>query len=287
MATAENNILEKSTFDLRDNSMLVTSSDKGGVGKTYVASLLADIMRTETLLKVVLIDGDEKVRKFIERYGNRDEEGALLAPEDNDPFTGCKLVDLRNMENSAAGVMGALESGADRLLIDGAGGSETNYGRLLRPTAKPEEFTEFLKDEGISAVFIANIMPDDDATIMSLANLWAKYRGDAGVYFIVALNRWNGDIYGQDGHFADWTGSKTRKAMVEAGNMSELKVTTVYEDVMAKVRDVPVPFSVMIDKEHAQALGIDMRTRRAIKNARAEIIDQIKADAVMKEIFGL
>jgi hypothetical protein len=272
---------------IRDIALIVTSSDKGGVGKTYAASLLGDIMRHDTGMKTVLIDGDEKVRKFIERFGNRDDEGGLLPPEANDPFTGCKLVDLRNMENSAAEIMGAFESGATRILIDGAGGSETNYGRLLRPTAKPEEFTEFLAEEGISAVFIANIMPDDDATIMSLANLWAKYKGDEGIHFVVVLNRWSGDIDGTDSHFADWFASRTRAAMIEAGNISELNITTVYEDVMAKVREMPVPFSVMTDKDAAQALGIDMRTRRAIRNARTEIVDQINADPTMKEIFGL
>jgi len=282
-ATLETNPI----FKLRNTGMLVTASDKGGVGKTYVASLLADILRTETSLKTVLVDGDEKVRKFIERFGTRDEEGALLAPDHNDPLVGCRLVDLRSMENSAAEIMNALESGADRILIDGAGGSETNYGRLLRPTAKPEEFTEFLEDEDISAIFIAPLMPDDDATIMSLANLWSKYKDDPGVYFVVALNRWSGDFDGTDAHFTDWFGSKTRKAMLQRGSMSELKITAVYEDIMAKVRDVPVPFSVMTSKANAQALGIDMRTRRAIKNARAEVIDQVKGDATMKEIFGL
>ncbi|WP_395517825.1 P-loop NTPase family protein [Pseudorhizobium flavum] len=275
-------------FETRDINMSVSASDKGGVGKTLIAQMFADIMRTEGNYKAstALIDGDEKVRKFIERFGSRDAEGGLLPPEGNDALTGCRLVDLRSMDNSSAEIMSIMESGAKRILIDGAGGSESNYGKLLRPTARPEEFTEFMEEEGISANFIAPIVPDDDSTILSVAQLYAKYKENAGVFFTVVLNRWSG-VDGQDPHFADWMNSKTRKAMVEAGNLAEIKLSAIYEDVMAKVRDCPVPFSVLMDKEHGQALGIDMRTRRAIKNARSEVIQQILANPVLKEIVGL
>lgn len=276
-------------FELRDINLAVSSSDKGGVGKTFIAQMFGDILRTDSSFKyaTALIDGDEKVRKFIERFGSRDAGGDLLDPSENDALAGCRLVDLRSMDNSSAEIMNVMESGAKRILIDGAGGSETNYGKLLRPTAKPEEFTEFMADEGISANFITPIVPDDDSTILSVAQLYGKYKGDTGVFFTVVLNRWSGDLDGQDPHFADWMNSKTRKAMIEAGNMAEIKVSAVYEDVMAKVRDCPVPFSVLSDKDHGQALGIDMRTRRAIKNARAEVIQQIQAHPVLKEIVGL
>lgn len=276
-------------FDIRGTVFGVTSSDKGGVTKTTTASFFADILRTESRYKssTALIDGDEKVRKFIERFGNRDAEGSLLPPSENNPLTGCKLVDLRSMENSSAEIMAIMESGAKRILMDGAGGSETNYGKLLRPTAKPEEFTEFMAEEGISVVFFAPIMPSDDSTILSLAQLYAKYKGDQGFFFVPILSRWSGDIHSDDPHFADWRNSKTRQSMVAAGNIAEIKIANVYEDIMSKVRDCPVPFSILMDKEHGQALGIDMRTRRAIKNARAEIIEQIVANPVLKEIFGL
>lgn len=286
MTTTEN---EKIEFEVRNINLGVTTSDKGGVGKTLAASFLADILRSDSRYKdcTALVDGDEKVRKFIERFGTRVADGGLLNPSDNNPLTGCRLVDLRSMDNCSAEIMGLLESGARRILVDGAGGSETNYGKLLRPTAKPEEFTEFLGEESISTTFFAPIMPDDDSTILSLAQLYAKYRGDRGVFFVPILNRWNGDVGGEDPHFADWMNSKTRRSMLEAGNMAEIKIGAVYEDVMARVRDVPVPFSVLTDKDHGQALGIDMRTRRAIKNARSEIVDQIASSPALKEIFGL
>src|SRR5690606_13470185 len=104
---------------------------------------------------------------------------------------------------------------------------------------------------------------------------------------IAVLSGWAASGEETDTRFSMWLNSKTRTALAEGGKLAELKVNNLPDEIMATVRETPLPFSQIIDPAAGSKLGINVWTRQSLKKVRASIQRQMAAVPGLKEIFGL
>lgn len=265
-------------------------NDGGGLGKSEFAKLLVDLARGVEGRSVGVFDGDPKNHSLLSVFGERDADGALLDPENNDLLTGSRTIDLRDPEKSAAEMIKALEViQPDLLIADGAGGSSQNLGLMIMRSGTPEEFVGLLDELGYTLILASPQIPQDGGkTIEALSStkrLVDQYINFENVHFHIALNRWNGDIEGTDPRFDYWFHSSTRKTILDAGKLSETKIVELPSEVMTVTSAVPVPYSRFIDPEFAKVAQISIRPRLAIKKHCALFRAQIQADPLLKKAY--
>ncbi len=81
--------------------LVIVLNDGGGIGKSELSKLLADIARSNPDRKIGLFDGDPKNHTMLSTFGNRSEDGSLIKASENDLTTGCRVVDLRRPDSSS------------------------------------------------------------------------------------------------------------------------------------------------------------------------------------------
>lgn len=274
-----------------DKYLTLILNDSGGLGKSELSRLIANLSRSVEGRNVGVFDGDPKNHSLLSVFGERDANGALIDPEDNNLLTGCRIIDLRDPEKSAAEMIKALEEIQPELLLaDGAGGSAQNLGLMIMKSGTPEEFISLLDELGYTLILASPQIPQDGGkTIEALSStkrLVDQYIGFENVHFHIALNRWNGYIEGSnDPRFDYWFNSTTRKTLLDAGKLSETKIVELPSEVMTVTSAVPVPYSRFIDPEFAKVAQISIRPRLAIKKHCALFRAQIEADPLLKKAY--
>lgn len=179
--------------------LLIVLNDGGGIGKSELSKLIADIARQLSGKTVGLFDGDPKNHTMLSTFGNRNDDGTLIKASDNDLLTGCRVVDLRKPDSSSTELMTALEEiQPDLIITDGAGGSDQNLGLMIMKSGTPEEFTELLADLGYTLILASPQIPNGGGkTVEALTStklLVDQYLPFENVHFHIALNKWNGDL---------------------------------------------------------------------------------------------
>ena len=144
-------------------------SDKGGVGKTTVACVLADHAKHQSK-PVALWDFDAAVKGFSRIYG----------ANDNDCLTGVELVNPDNQE-SFINFLGQLETISQQVdygVIDTPGGLVQRWSEQKTVIPEPVMFSSTLESYGWRLVFIS-VIGTDLQSAQGVFNLIANYQTNA------------------------------------------------------------------------------------------------------------
>ena len=109
--------------------VIIDMSNKGGVGKTFLSKLLAEVLRigilplsVKPIESVLLLDGDVAVEGLADVFAHVDEDGEFNAAKNKASWrTGCLMLDFRK-EDQLERVAGQLRLGAEKIIIDCPGG---------------------------------------------------------------------------------------------------------------------------------------------------------------------
>lgn len=297
------------TTDIKfaENQIAIGASKVGSVGKSFLACVQAEIMRSNPDFRTALIDGDAHDENcnqtFRKLFGLREGgalDGDLLPADDNDYFTGCRTVNLRKA-NAKSGdeIIGAMEQGANRIYVDGAGGSEANFGKLImEDNGDPEIFISTLQELDYDLTLVIPLLGGSKGRAAdasdSLKFYFDTYGHFENVHFHVFLSQWNSDKIDNvsDPDFLYWFNSKLRPKMLETGRLHETRLMSLAPDVFKVIADfttleLGAPLSKLIDPAFAQANGISLRHRIALKRARDFFITQCAADPFLKNFLGI
>lgn len=297
---------DRNSIKYAEKQAAITASKVGTVGKSLVAAMQAEILRSNAIFRTALIDGDAHEENcnqtFSKLFGLRENgalNGKLLDPEANDYFTGCRTINLRKA-NARSGdeIFGAIEQGANRIFIDGAGGSEANYGKLImEDNGDPEFFVSTMKDLGFDLSLVIPVLPSyhgraADATD-SVRFYFDTYGKFDNVHFHVFLSHWGSDkADASDPDFHYWFNSKLRAEMDDTERFHETRFLKLAPDVFRVIADfssfqVGAPLSNLVDPAFAQQNGISLRHRIALKKARDFFIAQCESDPFLKNFLGI
>ncbi|MEN3145323.1 hypothetical protein ABDF71_25355 [Ochrobactrum sp. WV_118_8] len=299
--------IENRTINFADRYIGFKMSSAGGIGKSRDSTETVDILRSSSSLTTIAIDGDSDEplanETLYKTMGNREggnHFGALLPASEQDPYTGVLTVNLRKA-NARSGdvIFNAMGTEADRIWVDGAGGSEPNFGKLLmEDNGDPEFFVETISEAGYGLVISLIALPSNHSrcedAAESIRYYFELYGSFPSVHFVVTMNMWGSEKLDDmgDPSFAYWYNSKTRKAMMESGRLSEIKMPSLAKD-MFKIfgdfasKECGAPLSKIIDKDFAQANGVPFRQRSTIARTRVIYMKQIEADPFLKHFFGI
>lgn len=268
----------------RKTTLLLVMSRKGGVRKTTTVAYLADILR-ETSASVGVLDGDLKIHGTYQRFAQRNEAGEFLDDQSQSLTSGAWISDLRDVKGRAK-ILEAVEQAPDFLIVDSAGGADDNFGDIFGAGFEPSDFVDTLDEMDAGVVFACPILPDDEDTIRSMKSIAESFAG-LPVFHIAVLSGWAASGDETDARFSMWLNSKTRRSLAESGNFAEIRVNNLPDEIMAKVRETPLPFSQIIDPKAGEKYGINVWTRQSIKKVRTSVQRQMAAVPGLKEIFGL
>lgn len=199
------------------NMLILCTGEKGGVGKSTLARGLLDLDRSDGR-RVAAYDADGEVGQLIQHFGERDDDGRLLA--DQDPESGVVPFDVR-AEGDRDTLLNLLDQRAPRVVVDLPAAALHELAQLLDDSA--QSFIEEVRTAGYRPVVVIVITPLL-ASIRSARRLLDAL-GDA-CDFVVVKNGFYGDaeafpLYDgyTDGRGAT-VGGKTRTALEEQGGVT-------------------------------------------------------------------
>jgi hypothetical protein len=125
----ENGMAANQTIINPEKELIINESNKGGVGKTTLSKLLAELLRLGIVSlgvkpadDVLLLDGDTAVEGLADVFAHVDDEGEFNAAKNKAAWrTGCSMLDFRNADQLER-VAGQLRTGARKVLADCPGG---------------------------------------------------------------------------------------------------------------------------------------------------------------------
>lgn len=227
--------------------MMLTTSLKGGGGKSTLACALLDHLRRHEI-PVAAYDADGAIGSLSDMHAQRDGSGRKL--EEQDPLQGVIGYNVR--DESRALLVNSLGFGHRHILHDVAGGALADLQRLFSDRDSLRNFARALRDCGACLIFFHLVTPDN-STIESVAlhlDLTAAL-GDLATYtrHVAVLNR-HGDRADQD--FPMWfgytdteglkRGGKTRQRLLDGGG-AEMNLPALNERTMALLKELRTPFA--------------------------------------------
>lgn len=231
--------------------LLMTTSLKGGGGKSMLANAIVDYLR-RMQLAVAAYDADGAIGSLSDMHASRDEAGRLVASQD--PLVGVVGYNIRDESRSM--LFNSLEQGDHpRALHDLAGGSLMDLQRLFDDQGCLKNFFRSLNAYETCPVFLHVVTPDA-STVASVARHLdlTDELGELAAHarHIAVLNR-HGNRKDQD--FPDWfgyvdgeeihRGGKTRERLLANGG-TEMDLPSLNDRTAAMVKALRVPFSVAV-----------------------------------------
>ncbi|MCX7568060.1 hypothetical protein OS189_17090 [Sulfitobacter sp. F26169L] len=233
------------------STLMMTTSQKGGTGKSFLACALLDLLRTLNH-PTAAYDADGTNGTLSAMHASRDDDGILLNAQD--PLEG---VVAYNVHNDSRTIL--IESGERHMgliLHDLAGGSLADLQRIFddEEDGLHNLFTVFA-DLGIHPVFFHLITPDT-ATIQSLAfvlDMMDRLDGLAANASHIAVLNHRGLLkqadflfwYGFEQADGQRTGGKTRDRLLAHGGV-EMILPHMDERTLALVKNSTLPLSQAI-----------------------------------------
>lgn len=230
----------------------ITTSLKGGGGKSTFACVLLDFMRRNKL-PIAAYDADGAIGSLSDMHASRDEAGRMIAEQD--PLEGVLGYNIR--DKSRAVLFDSLGHGHRHILHDVAGGALTDLQRLFSDEDSLRNFFRATQSENACIVFMHLITPDV-STIESLAlhlditeGLGHTAAGNLTDHarHVAVINR-HGNRRDRD--FPHWfgyvdasgaeRGGKTRRRLLDAGG-AEMDLPALEDQTMTKVKALQVPFT--------------------------------------------
>ncbi len=155
-------------------------AQKGGVGKSFFTRGLLQLYR-DAGLRVAAYDADGPVGQLVQYYGKHDAEDNPI----QDPLNGAGFFNVRSAKGRD-GLIKALDTGADVILIDMPGGSVDEIGRVL---GTPRALFELYAKNGYKVVvaIVISVLKASIASVVDVIDLF----GDSAKY-VVVKNRGTG-----------------------------------------------------------------------------------------------
>lgn len=231
--------------------LYLTTSLKGGGGKSAFANILVDALRS-TDTSIAAYDADGAIGSLSDMHAQRDPSGQMIEPQC--PLKGVCEYNIR--DESRDMLLNSLQAGHTHVLHDTAGGSLVDVQRLFADQDSLAKFFRSLQTLNACVVFFHLITPDV-STIESVA-LHLDLADDLGsslsqhARHIAVLNR-HGDRRDQD--FPHWFGSvnavgeefggKTRARLIKSGG-AEMNLPGLRDRTMSLLKNLNVPYSQAI-----------------------------------------
>lgn len=233
--------------DKTEATLLMTTSLKGGTGKSLFACTLLDNLRSRGH-PVAAYDGDGVIGTLTAMHAMRNDEGRVKDAQD--PFTGVVAYNVRNESRNM--LIGSAEDYRGVSLHDLAGGALTDLQRIFNDEDGLGELFGTFVDMCIRPVFI-HVITADKATVQSVATHMdlTDQLGDLGriACHIAVLNR-RGGLKPAD--FPFWYGyqdangqpqaGKTRERLLASGGI-EMALPHIDERTLALAKGLNSPLS--------------------------------------------
>lgn len=229
-------------------TLLMTTSQKGGTGKSMFACALLDYLRTLNH-PTAAYDGDGANGTLSAMHALRDDDKVMLNAQD--PLTGVVAYNVHNESRNTLIESGERHTGL--ILHDLAGGSLADLQRIFDDREDGlQNFFRVLADLHIHPVFFHMITPDT-ATIKSLAfvlDMMDQLGEGAAIARHIAVLNERGPLTNDDYPFwyrstkrdGQERGGKTRDRLLAHGGV-EMRLPHFNERTLALVKDLNVPFS--------------------------------------------
>jgi hypothetical protein len=218
-------------------------SNKGGVGKTQVAKLIAEKIRGIDGAKSIIYDGDTSVQGVATIYGQKGSDGKYCAIENNsDPFNGVLQVDARG---NAEAVSNQLNFKADYYLNDFPGGLTDPSPIFGDAKALIDEFN----GEGIEVVVVIVVSHDraSSAGVLKAMKEWGT-----GARFVIVKNLGHAkteNFLFLEGEFANLLGEPGKTAVANGAVITEMPAL---DDVSLQTLEVlGLPFGAAVKELEA------------------------------------
>lgn len=229
-------------------TLMMTTSQKGGTGKSFLACTLLDLLRTLNH-PTAAYDADGTIGTLSAMHATRDDDGVLIDAQD--PLKGVVAYNVHNDSRTMLIESGEHHTGL--ILHDLAGGSLADLQRIFddEEDGLHNLFTVFA-DLGIHPVFLHLITPDT-ATIQSLAfvlDMMDRLDGLADNASHIAVLNHRGLLkqadflfwYGFEQADGQRTGGKTRDRLLAHGGV-EMSLPHMDERTLALVKNSTMPLS--------------------------------------------
>ncbi|MCD1619301.1 hypothetical protein ACFSDD_24085 [Salipiger marinus] len=227
--------------------MCLTSSMKGGGGKSTLACTLLDFLRRHDV-EVAAYDADGAIGTLSDMHAARDADGRPHDPQT--PLEGVVAYNIR--DESRALLFNSLAAGHRHILHDVAGGALADMQRLFGDENSLRNFFRALRSAHACVIFFHVVTPDV-STIESVAlhlDLTEKLGDLAGnARHVAVLNR-HGDR--QDRDFPHWfgytdaagvvRGGKTRARLMSCGG-AEMFLPALNDRTMSMLKELRRPFA--------------------------------------------
>lgn len=227
--------------------LLLTTSLKGGGGKSTFACTLLDYLRRKGV-PTAAYDADGAIGSLSDMHAQRDDSGRKL--DEQDALNGVVGYNIR--DESRALLVNSLGLGHRHILHDVAGGALVDLQRLFSDRDSLKNFARTLRDCNALLAFFHLVTPDN-STIESVAMHLdlTENLGDLARHtcHVAVLNR-HGDRSDQD--FPMWfgyadtegkiRGGKTRQRLLGSGG-AEMNLPALNERTMAILKELHIPFA--------------------------------------------
>ncbi len=244
--------------------LLMTTSLKGGGGKSTLANAIVDYAR-RTRLDMAAYDADGAIGSLSDMHASRKADGRLIATQD--PLAGVVGYNIR--DDSRPMLFNSLGQGHARIVHDLAGGSLNDLQRIFDDQDGLKNFFRALNAAQTRPVFLHVVTPDA-STVASVArhlNLTDELGELAkNASHIAVLNRHGNrkdrdfpDWYGYDDAEGTARGGKTRTRLLEGGG-AEMDLPSLNDRTAAMVKALRIPFSAAMDD-----LRLDAHDRQRVR----------------------
>jgi hypothetical protein len=257
------------THSKRRTVLAMTTSLKGGTGKSFLASAFLDVLRHRQV-PVAAFDADGAIGALSAMHAERDEMDRML--DQQDAGTGVVAYNIR--DESRTRLIDSLACPEPLILHDLAGGSLADLQRLFDDRDGLGNFLRTAERLGITLAFLHTITPDR-GSVESVAihmDLSEPYRDSAlDIRHVAILNR---RAAPRDSDFPVWFGDRdpagvpfggrTRARFLEAGGI-EMNLPAVEARTAELVKRLQIPW------------------RQAVRDPRLQLTDQQRVQNFLEQ----
>lgn len=234
--------------------LLITTSLKGGGGKSTLACALVDYLRNRKT-PVAAYDADGSIGSLSDMHATRNADG--LPTEVQEPLTGVTGYNIRDESRNM--LIDSLSHQYPLVVHDAAGGSLAEIQRVFDEENSLGKFVRSLEALGTKMVLLHLITPDTSTIESMLIHMELTDRlGELAAHtaHVAVLNRYGNR---KDADFPHWfgytdsngkaQGGKTR-ARLFAGGGAEMSLPALNDRTMAILKSLQIPFVQAVHNSH-------------------------------------
>lgn len=250
--------------------VVMINSNKGGVGKTFTARLLGDVVRNVWKLPIALYDADGSNGGLYRVHGLRGQDGKLVPNQD--ASVGCGYFNVRNSEaDSGKQFFGCVAGGHASVLIDMPGGSSGVIQKIADDGVGVDILLDVFNAEGYR-VTLLHLLTNNRECYNSV-ELYQRMFGDAADH-VAVLNKMCCARVSAETRFENWNNGTIRSGFLAAGGF-ELYLPAIHETIDDRAANFRAPMSSMLTSSEVQIFE-RAHIKRLLKVA-AEAFEPVKS----------